>query len=201
MKKYIPITLIYLRLISGIFILIFCLAGISHYPVVALVFLTFGLLSDIFDGIIARKIKISNEKLRRLDSAVDQAFFILSAVATYIQCKDFFVQNWLKLSILLGFEGLSYLICYIKFKKEIATHTIGAKIWTLLLFTTLVQIILTCKSNDIFLFCFWIGIVTRMEIIGIVFILKNWANDVPSIYHAIQIRNGKTIKHNKLFNR
>jgi CDP-diacylglycerol--glycerol-3-phosphate 3-phosphatidyltransferase len=157
-------------------------------------------LTDILDGIIARHLNISTQKLRRYDSTVDQVFFISVITATYIQCPDFFKTNIYKLAILFGFEILTYAISFLKFRKEIATHSIGAKIWTLLLFATLIQIILQCKSDILFNLCFWIGLLTRCEIIAIIVILKKWTNDVPTFYHALKLRQGKTIKRNKLFN-
>jgi phosphatidylglycerophosphate synthase len=173
---------------------------VSHYRLFAIVLLTTGLLTDVFDGIIARKLKISTQKLRRLDSAVDQFFFISVAIATYIQCPAFFKANAAKLIVLFSIEGLTYLICFLKFRKEIATHSIGAKVWTLLLFAALVQIMLQCRSDVLFPICFWAGLLTRLEIIAIIVILKKWTNDVPTFYHALQLRNNREIKRNSLFN-
>jgi len=104
------------------------------------------------------------------------------------------------LTMLIGLEGLTYLISFVKFKKEIATHSIGAKVWTLLLFATLIQIILQCQSIILFNICFWIGILTRLEIIAIILTLKKWANDVPTFYHSVKLRQGKEIKRHKIFN-
>jgi len=105
-----------------------------------------------------------------------------------------------KLIVLGAFEASTYALSYIKFRKEIATHSIGAKIWTLTIFATLVEIIVHCESLVLFEFCFWLGLATRLEILAIVFTLKKWANDVPTIYHAVKLRQGKEIKRNKLFN-
>ncbi|WP_316800071.1 CDP-alcohol phosphatidyltransferase family protein [Pedobacter frigidisoli] len=198
--KYIPVALIYARLLIGFSIVLLSLIAFPCYPALAIILLSIGLLTDVFDGIIARKLNISSEKLRRLDSGVDQVFFISVAIATYIQCPDFFKNNVLKLSILIGAEVLTYVVSYIKFKKEIATHSIGAKIWTLFLFACLVEIMAHCQSGVLFELCFWIGLLTRIEIIGMVLVLKKWTNDVPTIYHAIKLRSGKEIRRNKLFN-
>lgn len=173
---------------------------IRNYQTVAKVLLTTGLLTDIFDGIIARQLNISTQKFRRLDSTIDQVFFVSAAVATYIQCPDFFTSNVLKLIILTGAEALTYLTSFFKFRKEIATHSIGAKIWSLLLFATLIQIILQCESGILFNICLWVGLLTRLEIIAIILALKKWTNDVPSFYHALKLRHGKAIKRHKLFN-
>jgi phosphatidylglycerophosphate synthase len=198
--RQIPIILIYSRFLLGLVAIFFSVIHINNYTPIAFSILTLGLLTDIFDGIIARKLNISNEKLRRLDSTIDVLFFISIAIATYIQCPTFFSANLTKLIMLTGFELLTYIICFIKFRKEIATHSIGAKIWTLFLFATLVQVIFQCQSIILFNICFWVGLITRLEIMAIILAIKTWANDVPSFYHAIQLRNGKEIKRNKLFN-
>ncbi len=198
--KHIPIALIYSRLLIGFGIILLSVFRISHYSFLAITLLSLGLLTDVFDGIIARKLNISSEKLRRLDSGIDQVFFISVAVATYIQCPDFFKTNLVKLIVLGAFEVSTYALSYIKFKKEIATHSIGAKIWTLTIFATLVEIMIRCESVVLFEICFWLGLATRLEILAIVLTLKKWTNDVPSIYHAMRLRQGKEIKRNKLFN-
>jgi CDP-diacylglycerol--glycerol-3-phosphate 3-phosphatidyltransferase len=167
---------------------------------IAVVLFTTGLLTDIFDGIIARRLNVSSEKLRRLDSSIDQVFFILVAAATYIQCKAFFHNNFVLLAILLGTEALTYVVSFVKFKKEVATHAISSKIWTLILFATLIQIMVACKAPVLFQWCFYVGMISRLEIIAILLLLRRWTNDVPSVYHAILLRKGKEIKRHKLFN-
>ena len=200
MKTQIPTALIFSRLIIGLIILFLSIVQVDNYKIFAITLLSVGLLTDIFDGIIARQLNISTQRLRRLDSTIDQIFFISVAVATYIQCPDFFKANVYKLTLLLGIEVLTYLISFLKFKKEIATHSIGAKIWTLLLFATFVQIILQCQSIFLFNLCFWVGMFTRLEIIAIIMTLKVWTSDVPTFYHSVKLRKGKEIKRHKIFN-
>lgn len=196
----VPIALIYSRLLFGFAILVISFIDLDRYAIIACVLITLGLLSDIFDGIIARKLHVSTEKLRRLDSTVDQIFYLCIVLASYIHCPDFFKNQKMEIGIILAIEALAYLVCFVKFKKEIAFHSIGAKIWSLFLFALLIQITFTCSSNIIFQLVFWIGIITRLEIIAITLILKNWTNDIPTFYHALQLRKGKDIKRNKLFN-
>lgn len=157
MKTQIPKLLIFARLIIGLTLIVLSSLNIGHYKMIAIALLTIGLLTDIFDGIIARLLSISTQKLRRLDSTIDQIFFVSVAIATYIQCSGFFEDNVLKLTILISVETLTCLISFFKFKKEITTHTIAAKIWTLILFATLIQIIIQCRSTILFNICFWVG--------------------------------------------
>lgn len=72
--KPIPIALIYSRLFIGIVIIFISSFQDKYYKIVAIVLLSIGLLSDIFDGIIARKFSVATEKLRRQDSAIDQRY-------------------------------------------------------------------------------------------------------------------------------
>ncbi len=201
LKKNIPFTLIILRLVLGLLLLLFYWLKVDHFKWYAISFLVIGLLSDIFDGIIARKLAVSTTLLRRWDSSVDLLFFACISLVTYLSCPQFFKDNATLILILVGSEILTYIISFAKFKKEIATHSIGAKIWTLFLFALLVELLLHCQSTILFQLTVWLGLLTRLEIIAIILTLKNWSNDIPSIYHAIQLRKGKAILKNKLFNR
>lgn len=200
MKRHIPNILIVSRLAIGFIIIALAIFPDDSYRMAILALLTIGLLTDIFDGIIARRLGIATERIRRLDSSVDQVFFISAGIATYLLCPGFFERNGVKLILLLSVEALTYIISFLKFRKEIATHSWGAKFWTLILFATLVQIVLTCDSTVLFEICFWVGILTRLEIVGIILALKSWTNDVPTLYHAIRLRNNKEIKRYKMFN-
>ncbi len=198
--NFIPRALILSRLMIGIVIVSISYRQVGHYKTFAVILLAIGLLTDIFDGIIARRLNISNVNFRRFDSAADQFFFLCIVGATYIQSPAFYQDNWIPLSLLGLAELTTYLVSYGKFRKEVATHALSSKIWTLILFSTLIQLILTNDSTVLFQCCFYTGIITRMEIIAILLILNEWTNDVPSVFHAIRLRQGKTIRRHKLFN-
>jgi CDP-diacylglycerol--glycerol-3-phosphate 3-phosphatidyltransferase len=87
--------------------------------------------------------------------------------------------------IVITLEIISYLISYLKFGKEVATHAIMSKILAIILFIMLFQLIATGTSGFIFSLCIYVGIITKVEIILILLILKTWTNDVPGLYHAI----------------
>ncbi|MCB0733046.1 MAG: CDP-alcohol phosphatidyltransferase family protein [Flavobacteriales bacterium] len=163
-------------------------------------FLIIGLLTDIFDGILARRLGVSTPTLRRWDSSVDQVFFLSIAASTYAVCPAFFFVHRVELIVLIGAELLTYAVSYLRFRKEVATHTIGAKVWTLVMVMAIIEILYRCESTWLFQATIWIGVLTRLEIITIFLVLKHWVTDVPSIYHAIQLRKGNAIKKNRWFN-
>ncbi|HEX6913926.1 MAG TPA: CDP-alcohol phosphatidyltransferase family protein [Chitinophagaceae bacterium] len=198
--RHLPVILIYFRLLSGLIILLVSLAQPAIPSAVILTLFTAGLLSDIFDGIIARRLQVSTEKLRRLDSTADQVFWICVAIGVLYATPAFFSENKLRLFILLGSEALAYIICYLRFRKEVATHAISSKLWTLVLFATIAELMVRHDSGILFEVCFYLGIATRLEIIAILLLLKQWTNDVPSVFHAYRLRKGKPISRHKLFN-
>lgn len=200
MHKKIPAALILFRLFAGFLITALSLLKPHNYPVVIVVLIVAGLLSDILDGIVARYLKVSTEKLRRLDSSIDQVFWLCCLGSCYILCPAFFRNNWLALSILITLECSTYLIAFIKFRKEVATHAILSKFWTLTILAVMIQLVLSCESSWVFSTCVVLGIFSRLEIIAILLALKKWETDVPSFSHALKLRRGKVIKRNKLFN-
>jgi len=82
----------------------------------------------------------------------------------------------------------------------VATHAIASKVWVLIMFFTLLEIMSRGNSGTLFQIWLYIGLVTRLEIIAILLLLRQWTNDVPSVWHAVMLRQGKEIKRNKLFN-
>jgi CDP-diacylglycerol--glycerol-3-phosphate 3-phosphatidyltransferase len=198
--RNLPKLLIYSRILIGAAILLMAVFPFAHYRGFIITLIVIGLLTDIFDGIIARHLKISTVKLRRMDSNVDMIFWICIIIAAAAIAPAFFRQNWIKLLILISLEAISYTFSFLKFKKEVATHAIGSKLWALVLFATLIQLIAMSDSVILFNICFYLGVLTRLEIIAMLIIIKEWVNDIPTVYHAFRIRKNKPIKRHKLFN-
>lgn len=198
--KHLPISLIYLRLVIGFILIALSVTSPEAYRQFAILLVFVGLVSDILDGIVARRLNISSEKLRRMDSIIDQIFWCLVIISIFIRSSTFFHTHLLQIGLLLAAEALTYVISFVRFRREVATHAISSKIWTLFLFATLIELINSGDSGWIFQCCFYIGIITRLEIIAILLLLRQWTNDVPSVVHAIRLRQGKSIKRHKLFN-
>ena len=198
--RHLPVVLVYSRLVIGGLLVVLSGVRVGHFVEWAVGLLTLGVLTDVFDGIVARRLGVSTEKLRRLDSTVDQAFWAMVLLATYLACPGFFAQHAAQLWVLLALEGLTYAVSFGKFGKEIATHSWGAKAWVLVSFAALVQVLTTCDSQLLFTASFALGIASRLEIVAILLLLRKWTNDVPTAYHAWLLRQNKPIKRHKLLN-
>ena len=187
MKK-LPFFLVWSRLGLGLGVLGSSFYAVPHWRIYALTGLILGLLTDVFDGIVARRLGVATERLRRLDSAVDLIFFLAIGLALAVQSFGFFREHAREMLLLLGAEALTYLAGFLKFRKEMALHTWGAKGWSVLLVATLAQLLWTGDAPVLFPICFWLGLVTRLEMLLIVVVLKRWAHDVPHLGAALQLR-------------
>ena len=87
------------------------------------------LASDIFDGIIARKLGGASVALRRADSIVDTIFYLAAAWSAWI-VGPYAVKSVATLLVALGVLEISrYVFDYLKFRREASYHSYLAKAW------------------------------------------------------------------------
>lgn len=158
-----------------------------------------GVIADVLDGIIARKLNISTENFRLLDTLFDLLFylsvflFIFSTNSQEIESNAFLILGVLSLELLM------YAICLFRFNKLPSPHAILSKFWGLYLVVEFTLLILGVRGNH-FAIALAIGLFVHVDRILIYVLLKKWDHDIPSSYHALLLRKGKQIKRRKLFN-
>ncbi len=199
-RKHIPFLLIYSRILIAMAIGLITYLGVQNQAILIVILMSVGLVTDIFDGIIARKLNVSSRKLRIWDSNVDQFFWLIVIGSIFYANFDFVKENLLWIGSIVVLESLCYLLSFLKFKKTIATHSILAKAWTLSLLGFLIDLTLHSTSHVAFIICIALGIISRVEILFIILKLNNWTTDVPSIFSVSKLNSGTLIKKNKLFN-
>lgn len=196
----IPISLILFR-----FLLAPIIIGLAYFQGekaanIILLLMYLGLISDILDGIIARKQNISSAKLRRLDSQTDMVFWLSIGVATWILHPDIIASKSIPIYAILGMEVLCYSISIIRFGKETCTHAFLSKLWGLSLLASFTALIGFSYAGFPFLLAITLGLVSHIDRILITLILPKWTHDVPSAYHAYLIRKNIDFKKNIYLN-
>src|SRR5215471_12730706 len=91
------------------------------------------LVSDIFDGILARRLYIATEFLRRYDSTSDTIFYAGAAVGIWILYPWALRENALWFGLLIALEVFRYVLDWAKFGRAASYHTWLAKFWALIL--------------------------------------------------------------------
>jgi CDP-diacylglycerol--glycerol-3-phosphate 3-phosphatidyltransferase len=199
MKK-VPLLLILLRLLLGPIMIWIAYSNSKSVRVILVCLMIVGLLSDVFDGIIARKTGTSSEKIRRMDSQTDLIFWLCVCWCSWILNPEIIIDNKYSIILIFIMEALTYVFSIAKFGKETCTHALLSKLWGITLLIAFISIIgFGYGGISLFLAVFF-GIIGHIDVYLIIYFLPKWTHDVPSSYHAYLIKKGKTIKKNKLFN-
>ena len=199
MKK-LPHLLIAFRLVLGpVMIGITYILTEAGRPLLVMLLLL-GLLSDIFDGIIARYHQVSTATLRRMDSQTDLVFWLCAGWCTWMLDPEIISANCYLIILMLLMESLTYVLSIAKFGKETCTHALLSKLWGLSLFVGFTSLIGFGYGGLPLKLAFTLGIISHIDIYLIIIFLPKWTHDVPSAWHAWQIRQGREIRRRRLFN-
>lgn len=161
-----------------------------YYPSGALfgLCLVTALVSDIFDGVIARRLGVATANLRRLDSAADSLFYIAAAFAVWRLQPDAILGRQGPLIVLAGLELFRYVLDLAKFGREASYHMWTSKLWGLFLFAGFMSLLAFGEDSVLVSLMVYLGIVADLEGIAISLALRHWQADVPTIFHAIRPR-------------
>jgi CDP-diacylglycerol---glycerol-3-phosphate 3-phosphatidyltransferase len=155
-------------------------------------------LSDIFDGIIARRLGISTTGLRTADSTVDLFFWLASMTSLYFLRPADVLNNFIIVWYGIVAEILEQLICYLRFRRMTATHARSAKFMGLCLLVGM-MVLAAGGSSAVAFWIIGIGItVSVFDGCAIVTLLPRWEADIPSAWHAWKMRQGVPVKRHWL---
>ena len=151
--------------------------------------LALAFLSDVFDGILARRLGVATTTLRRLDSLVDSVFYLAVLFAAWHLYPAAIRRNLAPLAVLGGLEIARYVLDLAKFKREASYHMWSSKLWGILLFVGFFALLALGRDGWPVDLAIYAGIIADLEGLAISIVLREWESDVPSIVHAIRIRD------------
>ncbi len=150
--------------------------------------LTMAFLSDVFDGIIARRLNIATPSLRRLDSIADSIFYIAAFFAAWHLHPSAIQDHLEALLVLAGLELARYIFDLAKFRREASYHMWTFKLWGIFLFAGFFALLVFEESGLPVALAIYMGIVADIEGLAISIILDKWKSDVPTFLHALRLR-------------
>ena len=143
--------------------------------------------SDIFDGIIARRLGASTPQLRQADSWADITLFLVVALSTWWVHPDVILAFRVPLLIALGAQLSLFGLSLAKFQKMPSFHTYTAKAWGLALLIATISLFgfgVAAPLWGAIVLC----LINTVEEILMTLMLDEWHCDVLSIFHAQAIR-------------
>lgn len=150
--------------------------------------LAFGFLSDIFDGVIARRTHTVTSHLREMDGRVDVWFFFWIALSAWRTHPETVITYRIPLLVVLGLQILAWIVDWVKYRRFSNYHAYSAKAFGLSIFGTTV-LWFAYGPVDFLLWCVILsGSICMLEELAITFVLPYWVHDVPSIFHALKLK-------------
>jgi CDP-diacylglycerol--glycerol-3-phosphate 3-phosphatidyltransferase len=179
-KSHLPFALTTLRLLLGPTALACALTNVPRW--IYLPILVAATLSDIYDGILARRFGVATPALRRYDSITDVIYYLFILVVAWRLCKPVLAQNWILIALILVSEATVILVSYVRFGKYPATHSYLAKFYGLCLLATLATLLVFNAGSWAIIALTIAALVTNLEIIAIHFLISTPPVDVKSIF-------------------
>jgi len=146
------------------------------------------LLSDIYDGVLARRWGNETARLRVSDSVTDTFFYLGVLAALWIREPHVLRGNWQWLVALLGFEAFRYGFDFWKFGKVASYHSYLSKSWGLVIVVAVVGVLSFGGLRWLIWVAIVFGIVVNAEGLAMSLMLPRWKNDVKTLCRARELR-------------
>lgn len=141
-------------------------------------------VSDIFDGMIARRMGCASANLRHADTLVDTAFYIAAAVAMYVAVPRVFAGSTLPLTLLIVTHVSRTTFELTKYGRIASYHMWSSKALGVVMVTAMTVAFLTGRPSVLVTVTLWFTVLNELEGFAASLILPRWQTDVPSVVHA-----------------
>jgi phosphatidylglycerophosphate synthase len=151
-------------------------------------------VSDYFDGVIARALKVVTRRLRQADSVVDTVFYLVLAVATWTLHPEALRRHAVALGVCLWTRATWYVLDLIRWRAAAGFHAWSAKVFAAALgIWAVAQYGFSAGSPWLVVACV-AGTLSHLEGIAISLVLRRHVADVPTVLHALRFRNGQDLE-------
>lgn len=157
----------------------------SHQRELFTWFLLVSYLTDAVDGIIARSLKITTSRGSEIDSVGDQITFGTGLIGLWIFERNFIVENYLIILLVLLPYLIQMAIAFSKYGKPTAFHTYLAKLSAVLQSFFILWFLFFGPLHWLFYVMIIIGLLETVEEVILIFMYQNWVDGVKGIYWAL----------------
>ena len=148
-------------------------------------FLLISYSTDMIDGFLARKLKITSARGSQLDSLGDQLTFLIGILGLLKFEYLFIKENYIIIIIAFIPYLFQILLAFKKYGKATAFHTYLAKVSAFSQGVFILSALFFGPNYWLFYFMIALGFLETLEEIILIFMHKKWASDVKGIYWAL----------------
>ncbi|WP_346292690.1 CDP-alcohol phosphatidyltransferase family protein [Sphaerothrix gracilis] len=185
--KTIPNLLIIFRFFAAFVLL--KMAWDGHVDGSFTVIFILAVISDIIDGMIARRFGGVTAWLREADSRADLCLYICVALSLWRVYPQIWLAFELPLLALIGSQILHWLASLLKYGRLASYHSYSAKFWGLTLAIATVALFGFGYAGWTLGLAIVTGILHNLEEIVMTLLLPEWSYDVVSLQKAWQLRS------------
>jgi len=155
------------------------------------ILLAAGVLADIFDGVIARRIGSVTPGLRRWDGRADLLFWACSVAAALVLRPELRPSAIPMIVALVLLEAAPPFVSLVRFGQDASTHHILSKLFGLALWLLVSVWLVAGRAPVLQWTTFALGLASGAEAVAIMLVLPAWRADVPSLWTALRLRLGQ----------
>jgi CDP-diacylglycerol--glycerol-3-phosphate 3-phosphatidyltransferase len=145
-------------------------------------------LSDIFDGVVARRFGVASAGLRRFDSMADTVFYVGAGAALWLRHADLLRMRWPLIVAFIVMQVGGHLFDVWKFGRDTSYHTWSGRAFGVALCVSCTLIFWTGRGGVWLTAALVVGLVAHVDAFVISVILPTWHHDVKTIRNALRLR-------------
>ncbi len=142
-------------------------------------------LSDVLDGMIARRLGVSTSRLRYADTWADITLYLAVLLSAWLTHKATLMALGWPFALLLASTAASWGVDLLKYGRLSSYHPWSAKAWGVTLAIAIVALFGWSYTGWAMWLMMGVGVLSNLECIAMSLVLPRWTHDVPSIIHAL----------------
>ncbi|HEY9221300.1 MAG TPA: CDP-alcohol phosphatidyltransferase family protein [Lutibacter sp.] len=149
-------------------------------------FLLVSYCTDMIDGFLARRLKITSARGSQLDSFGDQITFVVAIIGLLIYEFDFMKEHSFYIILVFVPYIFQMIIAFIKYRKATAFHTYLAKLSAISQGIFILWLLFFGPIYWLFYVMIVLGLLETIEEIALIFMYDNWVAGVKGVYWAVR---------------
>jgi len=186
LARHIPTALVLLRPVIAVVLVIDSLDG-TVGPWFVILFVT-AAVSDMLDGLIARKLKVTSTLGSKIDAQADAILYLSILFCIWNVHRGIIREFLVPIALVCSLQIASWVVSLIKYGRLSCHHAYTAKTWAIMLFVGITTMFAFNYAGITFWLVLILGVISTTEDIIMTLIIPKWSRDVKSIPAAIKLR-------------
>ncbi len=150
-----------------------------------------GFLSDVYDGILARRWRTETARLRVADTAMDTLFYLGVLMAVIVRHgAELRARLWQVVAV-LAMEAIRLAFDLLKYGRSASYHAYSAKAWGILMAATALAALCFDRAYWLITVALLWGLVNELEGIIMSLMLPEWTYNVKTLFRAAELRRAQ----------